>query len=188
MGVCSESDGCAGCTRDGDGNAVAGDADCQWGGAYGECRLKDDSNHCERSDNDGDVGPIVGGVVAVLILLCLVLLRRRCIKARAHASSRENGPSQQLSPLELARSIEARKSVEARANAKNELHKAMFAVADELEGRYSQLRDPSGDVRFEAKDLIFGRPEQVPARACVPTCPLSLLHRPRPCVTPYYVY
>ena len=105
---------------------MAGDADCQWGHT-GECRLKDDSNHCEPSDNDGDVGPIVGGVgagFAVLILLCLVLLRRR-IKARAHASSREeNGPSQQLSPLELARS----KSVEARANAKSELHKAMFAL------------------------------------------------------------
>ena len=152
---------------------MAGDADCQWGHT-GECRLKDDSNHCEPSDNDGNVGPIVGGVgagFAVLILLCLVLLRRRCIKARAHASSRENGPSQQLSPLELARSIEARKSVEARANAKSELHKAMFAAADELGGRYSQLRDTSGDVRFEAKDLIFGRPEQVPARACMPTCP-----------------
>ncbi|EOD27539.1 hypothetical protein EMIHUDRAFT_468827 [Emiliania huxleyi CCMP1516] len=48
--VCSESDGCAGCTRDGDGNAVAGDADCQWGGA--ECRLKDGSGHCERSDDE----------------------------------------------------------------------------------------------------------------------------------------
>ena len=107
----------------------------------------------------------------MLILLCLVLLRRR-IKARAHASSREeNGPSQQLSPLELAGSIKARKSVEARANAKSELRKAVFAAADELGGRYSQLRDTSGDVRFEAKDLIFGRPEQVPARACMPTCP-----------------
>ena len=49
-GGCSESDGCAGCTLDGDGNAVAGDADCQWGGA--ECRLKDDSNHCARSDDE----------------------------------------------------------------------------------------------------------------------------------------
>ena len=80
--------------------------------------------------------------------------------------------------LELAGRIKARKAVEARANAKNELHEDMFAVADELSGRYSQLRDPSGDVRFEAKDLIFGRPEQVPASACTPTCPLILLHRP----------
>ena len=64
--------------------------------------------------------------------------------------------------------------MEARANAKNELHKDMFAVADELSGRYSQLRDPSGDVRFEAKDLIFGRPEQVPALAhACPHAPLS---------------
>ena len=108
-----------------------------------------------------------------MAVVALLLLRRRRRQSRE-----ENGPSQQLSPLELARSIEARKSVEARANAKNELHKAMFAVADELEGRYSQLRDPSGDVRFEAKDLIFGRPEQVPARACMPACPLMLLHRP----------
>ena len=81
--------------------------------------------------------------------------------------------------LELAGRIKERKAVEARANAKNELHKAMFAVADELGGAYMQLRDPSGDhVRFEAKDLIFGRPEQVPARACMSTCPLILLHRP----------
>ena len=80
--------------------------------------------------------------------------------------------------LELAGRIKARKAVEARANAKNELHKAMFAVADILGGAYSQLRDPSGDVRFEAKDLIFGRPEQVPACACMPICPLILLHRP----------
>ena len=46
------------------------------------------------SASPSSIGPIVGGVgagFAVLILLCLVLLRRR-IKARAHASSRENDP------------------------------------------------------------------------------------------------
>ena len=35
------------------------------------------------------------------------------------------------------------------------------AVADELGGKFSQLRDASGESRFEAKDLVFGRPEQV---------------------------
>jgi hypothetical protein len=36
----------------------------------------------------------------------------------------------------------------------------MFDVADELGGKFSSLRDVDGGVRFESKDLIFGRPEQ----------------------------
>ena len=56
--------------------------------------------------------------------------------------------------------IKAKKAREARANAKNELHKAMFDVADELGGKFSTLRDPNGEGRFDAKDLVFGQPEQ----------------------------
>ena len=37
---------------------------------------------------------------------------------------------------------------------------AMFKVADELGGTYSTLREGNGDTRFDAKDLVFGRPEQ----------------------------
>ena len=37
---------------------------------------------------------------------------------------------------------------------------AMFKVADELGGTYSTLREGNGDARFDAKDLVFGRPEQ----------------------------
>ena len=36
----------------------------------------------------------------------------------------------------------------------------MFKVADELGGTYSTLREGNGDARFDAKDLVFGRPEQ----------------------------
>ena len=36
----------------------------------------------------------------------------------------------------------------------------MFKVADELGGVFSTLRVTNGDARFEAKDLVFGRPEQ----------------------------
>ena len=90
--------------------------------------------------------------------------------------------------LELASRIKARKAVEARANAKNELHKAMFAVADILGGAYSQLRDPSGDVRFEAKDpglWAAGAGACSRMHAHMPPYPPS--PAPRPCVTPHHV-
>ena len=60
----------------------------------------------------------------------------------------------------LATVVKAHKAKEARANAKNDLHKAMFAVADELGGTFANLRDASGEARFEAKELVFGRPQQ----------------------------
>ena len=53
-----------------------------------------------------------------------------------------------------------RKASEARANAKNELHRQMFAVADKLGSTFSTLREANSEARFECKDLIFGRPEQ----------------------------
>mmetsp|Transcript_19317 Transcript_19317/g.63117 ORF Transcript_19317/g.63117 Transcript_19317/m.63117 type:complete len:379 (+) Transcript_19317:1624-2760(+) len=87
------------------------------------------------------------------------LARVRGMKSRE--GSFDKGHSQELSPRNASpEELKERKAREARANAKNELHKEMFEVADELGGMYSQLRDPQGDVRFEAKDLIFGQPAQ----------------------------
>ena len=60
---------------------------------------------------------------------------------------------------EMAARIKREKAREARANAENDLHREMFKVADDVGGLFSTLRNPNG-VRFEAKDLVFGRPEQ----------------------------
>jgi len=60
-GDCSESDGCAGCAKDGNGNDVQGATDCVWNG--GECFRTDGATHCEpngerrSSANVGDVVP-----------------------------------------------------------------------------------------------------------------------------------
>ena len=56
--ACSEADGCAGCTTDGNGNVVTG-MDCRWkvhGDGYAECFRTDDSTHCKH-DGDDDGGP-----------------------------------------------------------------------------------------------------------------------------------
>ena len=43
---------------------------------------------------------------------------------------------------------------------KAELLVEMFHVAEELGGVFSTSREANNEARFEAKDLIFGRPEQ----------------------------
>ena len=46
--ACTKSDGCAGCTEDGDHNDVAGDgSDCSWHLDAGECHLRTRTNHCQ---------------------------------------------------------------------------------------------------------------------------------------------
>ena len=57
-GTCTEADGCAGCTTDGNGDSVTG-MDCEWkvhGDGYAECFRTDDSTHCQLDDYD-DSGP-----------------------------------------------------------------------------------------------------------------------------------
>ena len=61
----------------------------------------------------------------------------------------------ELAAVKLAVEAEKRrKAAEARANAKSELHRQMFAVADGLGGKY-YARDASGEVRFQAQDLCM---------------------------------
>jgi hypothetical protein len=48
-GPCSDSDGCAGCTQDGQGSTVSGSADCQFEQWAGECRRKVGDDHCQTS-------------------------------------------------------------------------------------------------------------------------------------------
>merc|ERR1719181_1562588 len=51
---CSESDCCAGCTIDGEGNSVTG-SDCAWrkhNEQYSECFRKDDKIHCGYDSSD----------------------------------------------------------------------------------------------------------------------------------------
>ena len=48
-GTCTEADGCAGCTTDGNGDSVTG-MDCEWkvhGEGFAECFRTDDSTHCQ---------------------------------------------------------------------------------------------------------------------------------------------
>ena len=50
-GTCTEADGCAGCTTDGNGDSVTG-SDCYWSdhtddGGIAECFRKDHSSHCQ---------------------------------------------------------------------------------------------------------------------------------------------
>ena len=55
-GPCTEADGCAGCTTDGNGNVVTG-MDCRWkvhGDGYAECFRTDDSTHCNAEGTIGD--------------------------------------------------------------------------------------------------------------------------------------
>ena len=50
--ACGESDGCAGCAKDGNGNDVQGANDCVFNG--GECFRTDGATHCEpNGDNQG---------------------------------------------------------------------------------------------------------------------------------------
>jgi len=56
---CTESDGCAGCTIDGEGNAVNvnGAEYCSWNEDWGECARNDEENHCEKGGEDKDGPP-----------------------------------------------------------------------------------------------------------------------------------
>ena len=57
-GSCTDTDGCAGCTIDGNGDSVTG-MDCEWkvhGVGSAECFRTDDSTHCDH-DGDDDGGP-----------------------------------------------------------------------------------------------------------------------------------
>lgn len=44
---CTEADGCAGCTHDGDGYCVKGTSDCEWCEDCKECFRKDGATHCD---------------------------------------------------------------------------------------------------------------------------------------------
>ena len=48
-GTCTEADGCAGCTTDGNGDSVT-ESDCEWkvfDDGHSECFRTDDSTHCQ---------------------------------------------------------------------------------------------------------------------------------------------
>ena len=54
-GPCSQEDGCAGCTTDGNGDSVTG-SDCEWkvfDDGHSECFRTDDSTHCQTGPPDG---------------------------------------------------------------------------------------------------------------------------------------
>ena len=54
-GTCTEADGCAGCTTDGNGDSVTG-SDCEWkvfDDGHSECFRTDDSTHCQTGPPDG---------------------------------------------------------------------------------------------------------------------------------------
>jgi len=56
-GACNESDGCAGCTVDGDGNALKDPSTlCTWieDEDFDTCQLTDRSGHCEAAQHDDD--------------------------------------------------------------------------------------------------------------------------------------
>eukprot|EP00966_Prymnesium_polylepis_P292959 6766681-Prymnesium_polylepis.1 len=83
------------------------------------------------------------------------------VQALASASTKVQQLTAELAQARAtAARIKQEEAKKARENAKNDLHRAMFEVADKLGGTYSTLRDANGDTRFEAKDLVFGRPQE----------------------------
>ena len=77
---CTELDGCNGCNMDGDGAKVEGDTDCAFGGKHegGECRLKDNSTHCDHYDPDSIILFVLFAVlIAVLFACCCCICKIR---------------------------------------------------------------------------------------------------------------
>ena len=77
---CTELDGCNGCNMDGDGAKVEGDTDCAFGGEHegGECRLKDNSTHCDHYDPDSIILFVLFAVlIAVLFACCCCICKIR---------------------------------------------------------------------------------------------------------------
>ena len=54
-GACTESDGCVGCTEDGDRITVEGTTQCSWHTEAGECHRTDRTNHCQVGDRRGAI-------------------------------------------------------------------------------------------------------------------------------------